>query len=76
MADRKGPNAKLTGVIQMAAPALTRKELLDRLRIEFPDAGYDVGIMRSKSSGAAAAACVSATTSVPCGQVARFQAPQ
>ena len=43
MADRKGPNAKLTGVIQMAAPALTRKELLDRLRIEFPDAGYAVG---------------------------------
>ena len=43
MADRKGPNAKLTGVIQMAAPALTRKELLDRLRIEFPDAGHAVG---------------------------------
>src|SRR5215472_187407 len=43
MADRKGPNAKLTGAIQMAAPALTRKELLDRLRIEFPDAGHAVG---------------------------------
>jgi acyl-coenzyme A thioesterase PaaI-like protein len=27
----------------MAAPALTRKELLDRLRIEFPDAGHAVG---------------------------------
>jgi uncharacterized protein (TIGR00369 family) len=27
----------------MAAPALTRKELLDRLRSEFPQAGYAVG---------------------------------
>ncbi|HEV3161434.1 MAG TPA: PaaI family thioesterase [Xanthobacteraceae bacterium] len=27
----------------MATPALTRKELLERLRIEFPDAGHAVG---------------------------------
>jgi uncharacterized protein (TIGR00369 family) len=39
----KQTDAKLTGAIEMAAPALTRKELLDRLRNEFPDAGHAVG---------------------------------
>jgi uncharacterized protein (TIGR00369 family) len=28
---------------QMASPALTRKELLERLRLEFPEAGHAVG---------------------------------
>jgi len=36
-------DAKLTGTIQMAAPALTRKELIERLRSEFPEAGHVVG---------------------------------
>lgn len=36
-------DAKPTGASQMATPALTRKELLERLRIEFPDAGHAVG---------------------------------
>lgn len=36
-------DAKPTGASQMATPALTRKELLERLCIEFPDAGHAVG---------------------------------
>jgi uncharacterized protein (TIGR00369 family) len=32
-----------TRASEMATPALTRKELLERLRIEFPDAGHAVG---------------------------------
>ena len=32
-----------TGAIEMATPALTRKELLERLRLEFPEAGHAVG---------------------------------
>jgi uncharacterized protein (TIGR00369 family) len=40
MADR---TRKPTGAIEMATPALTRKELLERLRLEFPEAGHAVG---------------------------------
>jgi uncharacterized protein (TIGR00369 family) len=43
MAHMTRTNAKPTGASQMATPALTRKELLERLRIEFPDAGHAVG---------------------------------
>jgi uncharacterized protein (TIGR00369 family) len=32
-----------SSAIDMAPPAITRKELLDRLRIEFPEAGHAVG---------------------------------
>jgi uncharacterized protein (TIGR00369 family) len=41
MADRT--RTKPTGAIEMATPALTRKELLERLRLEFPEAGHAVG---------------------------------
>ena len=43
MAHMTRTDAKPTGASQMATPALTRKELLERLRIEFPDAGHAVG---------------------------------
>jgi uncharacterized protein (TIGR00369 family) len=43
MADMTPTDAKLTGAIEMAAPALTRKELLERLRLEFPEAGNAIG---------------------------------
>jgi len=43
MAHMTRTDAKPTGANQMATPALTRKELLERLRIEFPDAGHAVG---------------------------------
>jgi uncharacterized protein (TIGR00369 family) len=36
-------NAKLTGEIEMAASALTRKELLDRLQSEFPEGSHAAG---------------------------------
>ena len=48
MADMTRIDPKPTGTSharasEMATPALTRKELLERLRIEFPDAGHAVG---------------------------------
>jgi uncharacterized protein (TIGR00369 family) len=43
MADMTPTDAKLTGATEMAAPALTRKDLLERLRLEFPEAGNAVG---------------------------------
>src|ERR1700719_548238 len=43
MAHMTRTDAKPTGASQMATPALTRKQLLERLRIEFPDAGHAVG---------------------------------
>src|ERR1700739_1707523 len=43
MAHMTRTDAKPTGASQMATPALTRKELLERLRIEFPDCGHAVG---------------------------------
>src|SRR4029077_12966343 len=41
--DPKPTGTSHTRASQMATPALTRKELLERLRIEFPDAGHAVG---------------------------------
>jgi uncharacterized protein (TIGR00369 family) len=41
--DMTPTNAKLTGAIEMAAPALTRKELLDRLQSEFPEGSHAAG---------------------------------
>lgn len=41
--DRKPTGTSHTRASEMATPALTRKELLERLRIEFPDAGHAVG---------------------------------
>ena len=41
--DPKPTNTSHTRASEMATPALTRKELLERLRIEFPDAGHAVG---------------------------------
>jgi uncharacterized protein (TIGR00369 family) len=46
MADTTKTDVKPTGAratSQMATPALTRKELLERLRLEFPEAGHAVG---------------------------------
>lgn len=43
MADMTRTDAKPTGAIEMATPALTRKELLERLRLEFPEAHHAVG---------------------------------
>jgi uncharacterized protein (TIGR00369 family) len=43
MADTKRTDAKLTGVLEMAAPALTRKELLKRLDSEFPESRHALG---------------------------------
>jgi uncharacterized protein (TIGR00369 family) len=43
MPDMTRTDATLTGTTEMAVPALTRKELLERLHIEFPDAGHAVG---------------------------------
>jgi uncharacterized protein (TIGR00369 family) len=41
--DPKPTGRSHTRANEMATPALTRKELLERLRIEFPDAGHAVG---------------------------------
>ena len=41
--DPKPTGRSHTRASEMATPALTRKELLERLRIEFPDAGHAVG---------------------------------
>jgi uncharacterized protein (TIGR00369 family) len=41
--DPKPTGTSHTRASEMATPALTRKELLERLRIEFPDAGHAVG---------------------------------
>ena len=41
--DPKPTDTSHTRASEMATPALTRKELLERLRIEFPDAGHAVG---------------------------------
>ena len=43
MADPGKADAISTGAIEMAAPAITRKELLDRLSVEFPEASHAVG---------------------------------
>jgi uncharacterized protein (TIGR00369 family) len=43
MADSGKADAMSTDAIEMAAPAITRKELLDRLRVEFPEASHAVG---------------------------------
>jgi uncharacterized protein (TIGR00369 family) len=43
MADMTRTDAKPTGVTHMATPALTRKELLERLLAEFPEAPHAVG---------------------------------
>src|SRR5947207_14875660 len=43
MADPGKADALSTGAIEMAAPAITRKELLDRLGVEFPEASHAVG---------------------------------
>jgi uncharacterized protein (TIGR00369 family) len=47
MADTTPTDAKPTGASQaatdMAIPALTRKELCERLRLEFPDGSYAMG---------------------------------
>lgn len=43
MADTKRTDTKPTGATEMATPALTRKELSERLRLEFPDASHAVG---------------------------------
>jgi uncharacterized protein (TIGR00369 family) len=43
MTDAKPKGASHARAGHMATPALTRKELLERLRIEFPDAGHAVG---------------------------------
>ena len=43
MADTKRTDAKLTGALEMAAPALTRKELLKRLDSEFPESRHALG---------------------------------
>ncbi len=40
VADMSRIEAKPMGASQMATPALTRKELLDRLTMEFPEAGH------------------------------------
>ena len=41
--DEKPTGASHTRGSHMATPALTRKELLERLRVEFPEAGHAVG---------------------------------
>ena len=41
--DPKPAGTSHTRASEMATPALTRKELLERLRIDFPDAGHAVG---------------------------------
>jgi uncharacterized protein (TIGR00369 family) len=41
--DPKPTGRSHTRASEMATPALTRKELLERLRIEFPDTGHAVG---------------------------------
>jgi uncharacterized protein (TIGR00369 family) len=43
MADSGKADAVSTDAIEMAAPAITRKELLDRLGVEFPEASHAVG---------------------------------
>jgi uncharacterized protein (TIGR00369 family) len=43
MADSGKADAISSGAIEMAAPAITRKELLDRLSVEFPEVSYAVG---------------------------------
>jgi uncharacterized protein (TIGR00369 family) len=43
MADMTRTDAKPTGATHMATPALTRKELLERLLVEFPEAPHAVG---------------------------------
>ena len=43
MADTKRTDTTPTGATEMATPALTRKELSERLRLEFPDASHAVG---------------------------------
>ena len=43
MADSGKADAISTDAIEMAAPAITRKELLDRLGVEFPEASHAVG---------------------------------
>ncbi len=43
MADSGKADAISTDAIEMAVPAITRKELLDRLGVEFPEASHAVG---------------------------------
>lgn len=43
MADMTRTDAKPIGATHMATPALTRKELLERLLVEFPEAPHAVG---------------------------------
>jgi uncharacterized protein (TIGR00369 family) len=43
MSDTTPTDAKATGASHMASPALTRKELLDRLQSEFPEGSYAAG---------------------------------
>ena len=81
MADMTRTDAKPTGASHtrashMATPALTRKELLERLNIEFPEPGMHLGTMTLRRSSTAAVACVSATIRGSCDQAARFQAPR
>ena len=74
MADPGKADAISTGAIEMAAPAITRKELLDRLSVDSLRHRMPWEITTSRNYGAAAAGCGSATISAPCGPAARMPA--